>query len=147
VWRNLTDRFPSPYTWQDAVAWIARTAGEGLPPRSLAIAVDGAAVGGIGLLRLDDLERLTAKVGYWLGEAHWGKGLASEALVLFTRYAFERFDLERLEGDVLDWNPASRRVLEKVGYTLEGRLRRRAIKDGAILDCWRYALLRGEPRP
>ena len=45
---------------------------------------------------------------------------------------------------VLDWNPRSRRVLEKVGYRLEGRLAKAVVKDGAIIDRWIYARLRDD---
>ena len=88
--------------------------------------------------------RFTAEIGYWLGEAHWGRGLAPEALRLATDYAFAEFNFVRLQAGVLDWNPRSRRVLEKVGYRLEGRLVKAVVKDGAIIDRWLYARLRDD---
>lgn len=144
VWRNLTDRFPHPYSRKDADEWIARVLKEGDPPHNLAILVGNEAVGGVGLERHRDLNRLTAEVGYWLGEAHWGQGLATEAVRLFTEYAFEHFDFERLQASVLEWNPASCRVLEKAGFVCEARLRRNIVKNGQVLDSRLYALLRAD---
>jgi RimJ/RimL family protein N-acetyltransferase len=144
VWRNLTDRFPHPYGLDDARRWIALNRKLGDPPANLAIVLEGEAVGGAGTERKTDLAQRTAEVGYWLGEPFWGRGLASDALRLVTRYAFERFDYERLEAYVLAWNPASCRVLEKAGYTLEGRQRNGAFKDGQLVDTWLYARLRAD---
>jgi ribosomal-protein-alanine N-acetyltransferase len=59
-----------------------------------------------------------------------------------TRYAFAEFPLERLQAVVFEWNPASRRVLEKAGYVLEARLARFIVKDGRIGDGFLYARLR-----
>ena len=126
VWRNLKDRFPSPYTAADAREWIAH-AGPQAPPTSLAIVVDGAAVGGVGIE---------------LGTDVFRRGIATEALRAMTAYAFERFDICRLEAGVFDWNPASARVLEKSGYVLEGRARLGVIKDGRMGDRLLYALIR-----
>ena len=141
VWRNLKDRFPSPYTAADADAWIKR-ASEQAPATSFAIVVEGAAVGGIGIELGTDVFRRSAEIGYWLGEPFWGRGIATEALRAMTEYAFERFDICRLEAGVFDWNPASARVLEKAGYTLEGRARRGVVKDGRTGDRLLYALVR-----
>jgi len=90
---------------------------------------------------LSDVHRLTADIGYWIGEPHWGSGIASAAVVEMTRYAFAEFPLQRLQALVFEWNPASRRVLEKAGYTLEARLARCIIKDGRLGNAYLYARL------
>ena len=142
VWRNLTDRFPHPYTATDARAWVRQCTTREGPPCHLAVTLDGEPIGGTGFERLTDLSRLTAEIGYWLGEAHWGHGLATEALRLTTEYALAQFDFVRLQAGVLDWNPRSRRVLEKVGYHLEARLANAVYKDGQVIDSWLYVRLR-----
>src|SRR5437764_2820360 len=119
VWHNLS-RLPHPYTRQDADAWIAR-ASTHVPVVDFAIVVDGDAVGGIGVELGRDVFLRSAEVGYWLGEPYWGRGIATEALRAVTEYAFATFDLCRLQAGVFEWNPASMRVLEKAGYTLEAR--------------------------
>ena len=141
VWRNLHDAFPHPYTRADAEAWIQKTSVDHAD-NVLAIVVDGKAVGGIGFHRGTDVHRLTATIGYWLGEAYWGRGIATEALRAMTEYAFANHDFQRLEAHVFDWNAASARVLEKAGYTREARMRKRVTKEGKTADCFLYALVR-----
>jgi RimJ/RimL family protein N-acetyltransferase len=140
IWLNLRDRFPHPYTARDGRAFIRQV--HRMPAESaFAIAVDDEAVGGIGFVPQPDVERVSCEVGYWLGEAHWGRGIVSEALVALTRYATETHGFTRLFALPFADNAASIRVLEKAGYVLEGRLRRSAIKDGRILDQLQYAFV------
>jgi len=140
VWRNLRDLMPYPYAESDAIEFITRTAAQPRPT-SFAIEVDGAAVGAIGVKLKDDIERIGAEMGYWLGEPYWGRGILSEAVPAFTRWALREFQLMRLEAIVFEWNPASARVLEKAGYFREGTIRRSAIKDGRVIDRWMYAFV------
>lgn len=142
IWLNLRDRFPHPYTRADADGWIAHCEAETGKPTQFAIDLDGVAIGGIGVEIKSDVHRLTAEIGYWIGEPYWGQGIASAAVVEMTRYAFAEFPLERLEALVFEWNPASRRVLEKAGFVLEGRLAWCIVKDGRIGDEFLYARLR-----
>jgi len=141
VWRNLRDAFPFPYTIGNAKEWI-RIARADSPETHFAIDVHRQAVGGIGIRLKDDIYRRSAEIGYWLGESYWGRGIATEALHALTDYAFAHFDLCRIYADVFDWNPASMRVLEKAGYTCEGRLRKGATKDGQTIDAFLYAAVR-----
>ena len=141
VWRNIWDRHPYPYSVADAEEWI-RFAMEQEPETIFAIASPTEAIGCIGMQPQDDVARLSAEVGYWLGEPFWGRGITSGALRTLTRYAFDTLDLVRLYATVMEWNPASARVLEKVGYEYEGLLRKSAFKDGEIIDQWLYAIVR-----
>jgi len=138
VWINLRDRFPHPYTLDDAHAFIEIALG--MEPRTFfAIDVGGQAVGGIGYLLHDDVERVSAEIGYWLGERCWNRGITTEALAAVTGLAIERHGLTRVYALPFEYNIASCRVLEKCGYVLEARLRRSAIKDGRIVDQFQYA--------
>ncbi|WP_224370543.1 GNAT family N-acetyltransferase [Hyalangium versicolor] len=144
IWLNLRDRFPHPYTRADAEGWIRFCEGMSGPPTIFAIDVGGEAVGSIGLELHGDVHRTTAEIGYWLGASHWGRGLATMAVGALTRYAFEELGLERVHAFLFEWNPASRRVLEKAGYTFEGRMRRYVIKDGRVGDVLLYARIRDD---
>lgn len=141
IWRNLRDRFPHPYTTADAQAFIATCLARD-PETNFAITVDGVPIGSIGLSIGEDIYRKSAEFGYWLGEPHWGRGYASEAIRGVSDWALPRFDLERLYAMVFTWNPASARALEKGGFVLESLARRAAIKDGTISDEWVYTKLR-----
>jgi RimJ/RimL family protein N-acetyltransferase len=140
IWINLRDRFPYPYTRADARAFI-RWARQQAPETAFAIAVDDAAVGGIGFVMNADVERVSAEIGYWLGEPFWGRGIATEALAATTKYVVEAHALTRIYALPFAWNQASCRVLEKAGYVLEARLRRSAIKDGRVTDQFQYAFI------
>jgi RimJ/RimL family protein N-acetyltransferase len=139
VWINLRDRFPYPYTHADAEAWIRIATGR-TPPTDFAITVDGQPVGGVGLMLQEDIQRCGAEIGYWLGRDFWGRGLATAAVRAVTDHAFRGHGLVRVYATVFAENAASVRVLEKVGYRLEGRLRRAAIKDGVVHDTLMYAI-------
>jgi ribosomal-protein-alanine N-acetyltransferase len=141
IWLNVRDRFPHPYTREAAALWVERaTAME--PETQFAIEVDGEAAGGIGLFLQEDVSRFSAELGYWLGEAFWGRGIMTAAVRRFTDFAFDTFDLNRIYGNVFEGNEASARVLEKAGYEFEGRHRRAAVKDGRIVDNLLYAIIR-----
>lgn len=141
VWRNMRDRFPHPYSLKDAKEWLAFVAT--VPPATnFAIDVDGDAVGGISFEPLVDVFRIGAELGYWLGKAHWNRGIVSEAVQAVTTHLFAHFEFERVQASVFSWNPASAKVLEKAGYTLEATNRRAMIKEGVVGDRWLYVKLR-----
>lgn len=144
VWLGLRDAFPHPYGLADAHAFIALA--RGMSPRTfLAIEVDGDVAGGIGYVRHGDVERINAEVGYWLGHAYWGKGIATTAVRLLTGHAFAANpEIRRLYAVPFATNQGSARVLEKAGYRREGVLRQNAIKDGRVIDQFMYATLRDE---
>ena len=139
VWITLRDRFPHPYSLEDAKAFLQRAADDNEPERMFCIDVGGSAVGGIGFRIGEDVYRLSAEFGYWLAEDYWGKGIMSEVVPAFVDYCFDKFPVNRMFASAYSSNPASARVLEKSGFVLEGRLRKSVIKDGQILDSLLYA--------
>jgi RimJ/RimL family protein N-acetyltransferase len=139
VSRYLRERFPYPYTRKDGRAFLATATGAGSDDTRLAIDVGGEAVGGIGVIVGTDIERFSAEVGYWLGEPFWGRGIATEALDLFSVDVFERLNLLRLFAVAAAGNVGSARVLEKAGYQLEGVMRSAAVKFGQRHDQMLFA--------
>ena len=143
VSKNLRDSFPFPYTEKDAVKWLNLACIQN-PEVNFAIANQEELIGGIGLLLQPDVYRYSAEVGYWLAEPFWGKGIATKALLAFTKYAFEQFDLERLFAGVFEGNDPSVKVLEKAGYQFEGRYRKAVYKDNEFKDQLMYGILKEE---
>lgn len=144
--RYMRNAFPHPYTIKDAEGWIAFTKASS-PLLDFAICRPDTQVliGGIGLKPRTDIEHRTMEVGYWLGEQHWGQGVATEALAAFVKWAFKQFNhVIRLEAKVAADNTGSARVLEKAGFRLEGRMRRAVDKDGEVMDQMLYSVLREE---
>ncbi len=141
IWRNVRDGFPSPYTEFDAERWLAHVLTT-TPETQFAIAVNNEAVGAIGVILQEDVHRVSAEMGYWLGEEYWGRGIMTCAVRSFGDYALRTYGLTRVYAHVFEWNRASARVLEKAGFTLEARLHKSAAKDGRIIDEFQYALVR-----
>ena len=143
IWNNVRDGLPYPYTMLDADKYIRMVQAQPYV-QNFAIEVAGEAVGGVGIVPLTDVERLSAEVGYWLGEAYWGWGITSEAVALLVDYVFRETGIIRLFASVYEYNPASMKVLEKVGFTRQAILRDAAIKNGRVIDMYYYDLIKRE---
>lgn len=133
VWLNLRDRFPHPYTEVHGRDFLDHVVHQH-PVRVWAIEVDGEAAGGIGLVQLTDVERISAEIGYWLGEQFWGRGVMTDALGAVTAEAFRQMEVRRIFALPFADNIGSIRVLEKARYQLEGRMPQSAVKDGVVRD-------------
>lgn len=140
VWDNITDVMPHPYSVADADAFIRFSLSTD-DQKIFAVEYRGKLAGVIGLHRQKDVFRLTAEIGYWLGEPYWNKGVATLALKLATAYGITRMGLVRIFACAYDFNKASQKVLEKAGYIYECTSRKAVIKNGIILDDCRYAFI------
>lgn len=143
VWLNLRDGFPHPYTLENAHSFLTSVSQQN-PTTFYAIASAQEAIGGIGISLNQDVHRLTAELGYWLGEPFWCKGIMTEAVTAFTSYCFEQFNLLRIYAEPYANNLASSRVLEKAGFVLEGRMRCSVIKDGLVTDQLLFAKIKNK---
>jgi ribosomal-protein-alanine N-acetyltransferase len=106
---------------------------------------DGRVIGTTTLHRLQLVHR-RAEIGFALARAHWGQGLASEAVTALAGFAFEALGLHRLEASVDPRNQASLRLLERQGFEREGYLRERFFLGGEIQDDVLLGLLRRQWR-
>ena len=136
---NMRDGFPNPYTVEAGKQWIKFSE---ISEAIFAITVNDEAIGSIGLNIGTDIERISAEVGYWLGEDYWGKGIVSSALNGIIGYGFKELNLERIYAVPLEHNIASRRVLEKNDFILECILRKSVIKSGEIYNQALYAIIK-----
>ena len=139
VARHMFDGFPSPYTPEIAREWCEREAASGAWGYVWGIVarVDAGdeVVGCIGLVPDAGWMRCNAELGYWLGEAHWRRGLASDAVRQVTDWAFAALpELTRVFASVFAFNAGSQAVARKCGFEREGTLARSAIKDGRVID-------------
>jgi RimJ/RimL family protein N-acetyltransferase len=137
IWLNVRDLFPHPYTPEDAQRWI--TASQANPlHHNFAIAKDDQLIGGIGLHLLTDVHRRVAEIGYWIGEPFWGQGFCTEAVKKVVEWAFDTFDIVRIQAGIFEHNGASMRVLEKAGFHQEAHLKQVLTKDGKTFDEFLY---------
>jgi RimJ/RimL family protein N-acetyltransferase len=112
---------------------------------AIADRVDDALIGTVSLYAFKPEQGL-CEVGYTLHPARWGGGLASEAVRVALRYAFEELGMRRIEADTDPRNAGSCGLLERVGFVREGYLRERWFVDGELQDTAFYGLLRRDLR-
>jgi len=144
---GATLNIPHPYEDGMAEAWIATLAPAftNLDMAAFAIALpDGRLIGAISL-RLEPRHR-RAELGYWIGVPFWGHGYATEAAQAIVEYGFQTLALNRIHATHLLRNPASGKVMDKIGMRYEGIHRQHVWKDGQFEDLVRYAILRGDQR-
>jgi RimJ/RimL family protein N-acetyltransferase len=145
---EFLDQIPSPYTEEDARAYIelCRIGWRQGSPSNFAIVEAGVPVGAIGVRWLDGLDAGSAEVGYWMSPDARGRGLCSRALRLVSRWVLEEAGALRLQLRADEVNVASNRVAEKAGFTREGVLRssRYNARLGRRVDFVMYSLLPGE---
>jgi RimJ/RimL family protein N-acetyltransferase len=144
VWLNLRDVFPHPYREADGRLWLDYAAALD-PITDFAVEHEGNAIGGVGVRPGIDVDRASAEIGYWLGEAHWGRGLGTAAVHDITTYVFNAFrDVNRVFALPFARNAGSIRVLEKNRFRREGLLVEAVIKDGRYENQLVYAVTRTE---
>jgi RimJ/RimL family protein N-acetyltransferase len=108
---------------------------------AVALTPEGPAIGECDLSEIDHQHR-RAEVGYLFNRACWGNGYAQEAMQAVIAYAFADLKLERLWARFHSGNAASQRLLERLGFTKEGTLKRHIWRDGERRDCEIYGLVR-----
>lgn len=99
---------------------------------------------GITVLSDIDMQAGTAELGYIVHPEEHGEGYGTEAAALCVQHAFDDRDLDKVWAQVIDGNEASRRVLEKVGFQREGRLRDHEFAQGQRVDVFVYGLVASE---
>lgn len=104
---------------------------------------DRTLVGSIGLKEIDR-EHKRAEMGFWIAVQHWGNGFASEAGRAVVSFAFGPLELNKVYAGHFDTNPASGRVLQKIGMMKEGVRRQHIIRFGEYRDLILYGILRDE---
>ncbi|GHT24717.1 hypothetical protein FACS189430_10140 [Bacteroidia bacterium] len=142
IWNNLRDYFPHPYSENDGIQFIQMVSAKPKPATDIAIVVDGKAVGGVGIIPRTDVERISAELGYWLGEKYWNRGIMTEVVKEMVSYAFLHFPLQKIYATPFGFNIASQKALEKAGFEREAILKKAAIKNGEIVDEHYYSFFR-----
>lgn len=139
-----TASIPHPYSMQDAVAWmetVQRHAPEGKNENfAIVLKETDLLIGGIDL-RLEPDHQL-ADMGYAIHPNHWNKGYITEAAAALIKYGFESLNLNRIHAHHFATNPASGRIMEKIGMIREGVMVQRLCKWGQFIDTVHYAILR-----
>lgn len=148
---DTTLNVPHPYRDGVAESWIGthRAAWEG--GTAAVFAIEQPSVGLVGAVGLElSAQHRRGELGYWIGRPYWGRGFATEAARAVIAFAFETLELHRVQAMHFTRNPASGRVLEKAGMTVEGVHRHYLRRNDRFEDVARFAILaddwRRQPR-
>lgn len=145
---DTTLNVPHPYSPAIAEIWIARQMEDFRSGRAINYAIAIRETNTlIGTVSLHYTRRdANAELGYWIGVDHWGQGYCTEAAAALLSHAFEREKIHRIHAAHFARNPASGRVLQKLGMTREGTLREHVIKWNRFEDMVKYGILEQEWR-
>lgn len=143
---DTTLNIPHPYRDGMAEAWIMThkpmyRAGV-LAAYAVTLRDTGELVGAVGL-RLNAVHN-HAELGYWIGHPYWGRGYCTEAARAVLVFGFYVLQLHRVHASHLTRNPASGRVMQKLGMKYEGRLRAHMRKWEQYEDIEKYGILQHE---
>lgn len=143
---DTTLRIPHPYEDGMAEAWIEthQPGYEDGSQATFAIVTAGhqELIGAIGLTVNRQFDK--AELGYWIGKPYWNQGYATEAAEAVLEYGFDDLRLNRISARHLARNPASGRVMSKVGMRLEGKARQDTMKWGKYEDMIHYGIVRDD---
>jgi RimJ/RimL family protein N-acetyltransferase len=131
---RMTTRLPHPYGLEDAEAFLARLESDEQERVNLFV-IDHRQAGPVGMIGFSEGCRLGPEIGYWIGRAHWGQGLATEACRAALGWARDAWSRRAVVSGHFADNPASGRVLVKAGFLYTGRV------------VPRHSLARDEPAP
>jgi ribosomal-protein-alanine N-acetyltransferase len=145
---DTTLNIPHPYPHGGAAEWIRLHAPAWIDKSSATFAIvggkTGALVGAISLMIKGEHNR--AELGYWIAVDCWNRGYATEASQAILDLGFDSLGLHRIEARHLVRNPASGRVMEKLGMKQEGVQRDFVIKWGKYESLAMYSILESEWR-
>ncbi len=147
---DTTLNVPHPYEREMADEWIATHPGAFESGEAVQFAItlraSGELLGSIGLSSID-LRHSRAELGYWIATTHWNQGFCTEAARAVIDHAFTVLRVRRVYANHLPRNPASGRVLRKLGMQHEGRQRQHVERWGVWEDLELYGLLAVEWSP
>lgn len=136
-----------PYRYEDgmAEAWIGSHEASWNAREGLVLAMTSADEGLVGAIGVDlspDHER--GELGYWVGLPYWNRGYATEACAALLDWCFDTLGLNRIQAQHFTRNPASGRVLQKIGMSPEGIRRQHFLRMGQFQDVAWYGILRSD---
>lgn len=146
--RDIADMTHIPHPYEDGVAeeWIRSTREEFEKEEGATFAITlreaGSLIGAIGLGRKD--AHGTAELGYWVGKPYWHRGYCTEAARAVLGYGFHELCLHRIYAYHFRRNPASGRVMQKIGMQHEGDYPKEARKCGIFEDLVLYGILKSD---
>ncbi|MGE8432432.1 GNAT family N-acetyltransferase [Chryseobacterium joostei] len=142
IYSDLTSNIPYPYTEDDARFWLkmSKDAFENNSGYTFGIRnKENQLIGAIGLHDRDDDK---AELGYWIGMPYWNKGYVTEAARAIVDFGFKKLNFNKIFATHFLHNPASGKIMEKIGMEREAILKQEIKKDGEYLDLALYSIFK-----
>ncbi|EON72586.1 GNAT family N-acetyltransferase [Lysinibacillus sphaericus] len=143
IYKN-TLYLPYPYSLNDALSWMEHHYDNFMGDQSYEFAVtdkdSGEVLGAIALSNNPSFNQ--GELAYWIGEPYWGNGYATEAAQAILQFAFKEKKLHKVFARYFSSNPASGKVMEKIGMEKEGTLKDHVMKDGKYEDLVYYGIIK-----
>jgi len=152
IYLNIQDKtisestlnIPWPYKSEDAQIFIQKTKKSLQKKSEFVFGIElknrKEVIGCIGLDKVN-FEHKNAELGYWLGSKYWSQGIVTKAGKLILKFGFEKLKLHRIWCCIFSDNPASKKVVEKLGFKREGLHRETSWREGRWRDNVRYGIL------
>lgn len=142
IYKN-TMYLPYPYSKEHALIWMERHIKNFNANKAYEFAITNKETGELfGAIALSNNQSFNhGEIAYWIGEEYWGHGFATEAAEAVINFAFKEKNYHKIFARYFTTNPASGRVMEKLGMTKEGILKEHVIKDGHYMDLVYYGII------
>ncbi|MBC5637136.1 MULTISPECIES: GNAT family N-acetyltransferase [Ornithinibacillus] len=142
IYKN-TMYLPFPYERDHALVWMERHLENFLADKAYEFAITdrktGELFGAIALSNSPSFHH--GELAYWIGEEYWGNGYATEAAEAMIEFAFKEKQLHKVFARFFSTNPASGRVMEKIGMEKEGMLKEHVRKENRYVDLVYYGII------
>ncbi|MCM3617676.1 GNAT family N-acetyltransferase [Sutcliffiella horikoshii] len=134
---------PFPYSLNDALGWMKNHQKNFEEDCSYEFAITDRINGNLfGAISLTNNQKFNhGEIAYWIGEEYWGKGYGTEAAKAIIDFAFKEKKLHKVFARYFKSNPASGRIMQKVGMVQEGLLKDQVVKDGKYEDLIYYGII------
>ncbi len=142
---RYTANIPYPYTEKNAQAFIKLSLKKEQQQRAL---VYGIEINNeiVGICSIDSIDNINRKgiLGYWLAKEHWGKKITSQAAKKILEIAFNSFNLHRIEVEHFSENISSQKIIQKLGFQLEGVKRDHFFRENHWHNSLIYSIIKKE---
>lgn len=154
IYQNANDKLiaqyttlPRPYKLDDAYSFIRKTHQKLNKNKAFELGIElketKEIIGMISIAKVD-YDNKNAEIGYWLGKKYWRRKIMKEAIKLLLNFGFKKLKLIRIYAKVFHPNISSAKLLEKLDFQCEGRMRKMILKDGKWMDVLVYSILSSE---
>jgi len=145
--KNLISGIPYPWRFEEEEKWYEEQSAKGdLYNFAIERKEDEKYIGGCGITKVD-WKNSVATVGIFLGKKYLSQGYGSDAMRVLVKFIFDQMNIHKVILHAFSFNKRAIRSYEKVGFKVEGNLRKQIFRDGKYHDEVIMGLLKGELLP